>query len=243
MICHELNLIFIHIPKTAGQSIESQLIIMSGNKERSNYLLGANPDPKKGGPFLDHLLWNEYIDYGYISSETYDKYYKFSFVRNPWFRLVSEYRFRKRLWLNYTFRDWVVEYFPSDVDSDEWRHIIPQHKYIYDDGKLAKVNFIGKYENLNEDFALLMKEIGLPHNTSLPHVNKSLSSKSKGVIKKVLDKVKFNILKIRSKEKFHKKYLNYYNKELWDYVGKLYVDDIHLFGYTDYLSFDYATSI
>ena len=73
MISKNLNCIYIHIPKTGGMSIET--ILGADIKELHNKSIKI----KHGYP----TDWN-YPKY-------WEKYYKFTFVRNPWDRVVSSY--------------------------------------------------------------------------------------------------------------------------------------------------------
>ena len=96
-IIHNLKAIFIHIPKTAGTSIEYTLI---DNADKRNYKIedeknwyGNVKSPSKlyKSKFcyeLDHST----LRYMKNNCKFYDKtYFKFSFVRNPYARLVSEF--------------------------------------------------------------------------------------------------------------------------------------------------------
>lgn len=91
MISSKHKCIFIHVPKTAGQSIE-QLFLKENNltwEGRSPLLLKPNNDPAIGPERLAHLYANEYVKFNHISQADFDEFYKFSFVRNPFDRLVS----------------------------------------------------------------------------------------------------------------------------------------------------------
>ena len=96
MLCHKYKCIYIHIPKTAGKSIQHVFArqLGLGSKKGSDLLLGMNDNPALGPPELSHLKTSEYVQFGYLSQEQFDSYFKFAFVRNPWDRIVSEYKFR-----------------------------------------------------------------------------------------------------------------------------------------------------
>ena len=126
--------IFIHIPKAAGTSI-------------SRAIYGQNVGHRKAG------------DYIKISKREFEKYYSFSFTRNPWDRLVSAYNFTRQggtklvkplpnpAYKTSVFKDFktfVTEWLPyTDLERED---VVfeRQYKYIYDfDGNL-QVNFVGK---------------------------------------------------------------------------------------------------
>lgn len=233
MISHPNKCIFVHIPKNAGQSIESLFVQNHGLTwhDRAPLLLKPNFNPDKGPPRLAHLTAREYLDYAYVSEEQFHRYFKFSFIRNPWDRLVSEYNYRKAHGdVNYqgSFRSFVLEYFPIvnddnyQLSKDYYRHIIPQWKFLYDESGNCLVDFIGRFENLQSDFNKVCQKICFA-DSRLPHKNKSLSTLSK--IKKTMTQ----FLIITRKEKKH--YSDYYDEETKQFVSEYYAKDIELFNY------------
>jgi len=103
----------------------------------------------------------------------YPKYFKFSFVRNPWARVVSLYTrndgIKKKYSLSFKeFVDWI------ELSTDTC--VMPTPKkdmldFCMVDGQL-EADFIGKLENFQEDFDTICFAIGLAPQ-KLPHANKS----------------------------------------------------------------------
>ena len=225
MISHKYKCIFIHIPKTAGQSIEHFFLNLHGLswEKRAPLLLKYNPDPNAGPESLAHLTASEYVQLGHISEKKFLQYYKFAFVRNPWARLVSEYRYRT-CYRNFTFTEFVMSGLPEpNPYSDKYRHIMPQYDFLYDiNGKLL-VDFVAKFENLQKDFHQVLKKLSLPLS-DLPHINAS-SSKRGNLINKL------KCLLITKNETTQKHWIDYYNKETREKVAELYAKDIKKFNY------------
>ena len=128
MICHQYRCVFIHIPKTGGISVDHVFLRLVGLTwaTRAPLLLRANDDPAKGPPRLAHLMGIEYVSCGHLSPELFDAYFKFSFVRNPWDRLVSEYKYQRHP-MRMSFKTWLFHHLPEPVFSDAYRPILPQH--------------------------------------------------------------------------------------------------------------------
>ena len=228
MICKPFNCIFVHIPKTAGRSVEMFFINKldldrDKNEDRAQLLINDNPDPAKGTEKLSHLSALEYVQCGHIAQEEFSSYYKFSFVRNPWARLVSEYRYRNFL-SHKNFKDFVMNKLPAPGRDDKYRHIMPQTKMLYDEAGNLLVDFVGKFERLQQDFDQVCKHLGF-EDSSLPHINSS-DKKSRELRRKVR-----NFLH-RNDESKLRNYVDFYDTETRDAVSKLYRADIENFGYS-----------
>lgn len=223
MISEKYKCIFVHIPKAAGQSVENYFLSLHGLtwEKRALLLLRHNPNPELGPERLAHLKASEYSGCGYVTYDTFDSYFKFSFVRNPWDRLVSEFNYRG-FDKKYSFKEFVLRGLPNkDLYSDVYRHIIPQHQFLYDDAGNQLVDFVGRFENLQSDFDFVCSKLGIA-DTRLPHVN---SSGQKGEIKGKLKSLfsKQNLIK--------RPYSSYYDEETLESVNKMYATDIKIFGY------------
>ncbi|MBS1730837.1 MAG: sulfotransferase family 2 domain-containing protein [Bacteroidetes bacterium] len=226
MICHDYKCIFVHIPKAAGQSVEHYFLQKVGLDwdSRSPLLLRKNDQPKAGPPTLAHMRAADYVKYHYLSQELFDTYYKFSFVRNPWSRAVSMYKF-----LGYhtfmSFENFVLYQLPKLMKSKSW-FVAPQYDMLYDND-ILQVDFVGKFENIDVDFAQVCTHFGFSDKI-LPHVNKSKSDKFKGL--KQLIKNPALLTKL-SLTKFKKDYKAYYQSKTTDMINKIYQKDIEVFEY------------
>lgn len=239
MICHQYKCIFVHVPKNGGQSVETVFLNLLGlNWEtRAPLLLRENKVPELGPHRLAHLKITEYLKYKYISEEISQTYFKFSFVRNPWDRLVSFYKYlefyhrisfktfvrmacRQELWKFVPWYDWFVA---------------PQSDFFCDENGNIAVDFVGRFEWFQEDFNSVCKEIGLPPMT-LPHVNASKHTANSHFMHSTLLHPLKPIRHYWRHHRFHpypllKSYLEYYDGETRDMVAEFYRKDIEMFGY------------
>lgn len=184
--------IFIHIPKCAGVSV---------NKALYGNLAGG------------HATYNYYTKV--FNPNEISTYFKFTFVRNPWDRLVSAYFFLKKGGFNNkdkewfdkelsqysTFEEFIIKWL-SKENIEKWHHFRPQCSYICDYMGEIKVDYIGYLENINNDFEFIKNKLGL--KVDLPNNNKSE----------------------------HASYKKYYTLETQKIVSEIYDQDIKMFGYT-----------
>lgn len=203
MISRSRRFIFVHIPKTAGNSI--QLAIepycedtLAFNKKQQQYndtqgsvqrfdVRMADLNLRKHATVsqLFHA-WNS------ESLGPWHKYYKFTCVRNPWDRLVSYY------FSPHSGR--------TTFDKENFRVLIekmakkPQTDFFRIDGHV-EVNYFVRFECLNEDMKRLGKQLGL--DIELPHVNTS----------------------------DRRPYQEYYDSSTKNLVSRLYREEIGLLGY------------
>jgi len=106
MISHKHKCIFIHIPKNAGSSVEKAFgfsdVYHQGTSRHSPVwqLLGfwSERVNRKEYPLDKNSLWEDNKDYHNQAYAThFDEYHKFAIVRNPWDRLVSTWKYDKKL--------------------------------------------------------------------------------------------------------------------------------------------------
>lgn len=156
----EFKCIFIHIPKTAGTSLQETLF---------NY------------SHTGHFKWDEYRAADRVK---FKDYYKFAFVRNPYDRLVSAYFYLKAGGRNKydlewsesvlskfpTFKSFVMEWV-SESNIKDWNHFSLQSEYIFDDKGVCMVDFIGHFETLSRDFTIIASKLGVQNELS--NINKS----------------------------------------------------------------------
>ncbi len=227
MICREYSCLYVHIPKTAGQSIEQFFMDRLGldwETDRDRLLLGNNADPARGTEKLSHLSAIEYTRCGYVDQATFDELFKFSFVRNPWERIVSEYRYRN-YFHHRSFRDFLQHRLPQPGWSDKYRHIMPQYDMLHDaDGQL-QVDFVGRFENLQADFARVCTRLGIA-DSKLPHRNPS-DKKSRNLKRRLRNWL------YRNGENSKHGYVEFYDAATIDIVRRLYHRDIKAFGYPE----------
>jgi hypothetical protein len=229
MLCHEYQCIFVHIPKTAGQSIEHVFVGLLGRswETRAPLLLRPNDDPKCGPPRLAHLKAAEYVSCDHVSQPQFDSYFKFSFVRNPWDRIVSAYKYKYAQRCD--FKTYLFKQLPTPSWSNAYCHIIPQYEFLYDAEGKCLVDFVGKFERLQEDFDQVCTTLGIP-NVLLPHVNKSLEKDKQNQLRKHLRNVWYFLCNKQRIRNFQH-YTEYYDDESKEFVAHLFQKDIEIFNY------------
>ena len=175
---------FIHIEKNAGTSIRDA--ISSALKIphfKSFWYFG--PMRGKGG--------QRAIDYiNLLGKEKYNTYFSFAFVRNPYDRLVSWFKY-DNFGIN-TFEEWIYFFFGNIK--------LNQIAYLIDDKGEIRVDFIGKFENLEEDFNKVCDRL------DVRHIKLPVKNKSKG-----------------------RHYREYYTDKTFELVRKKLAEEIELFDY------------
>jgi len=239
MLSHKYKCIFVHIPKTAGKSVEQVFLRLASERRRTGaLLLHRNTDPQLGPPRLAHLTASEYLHYGYVTSKEIHCYFKFAFVRNPWERMVSEYRWRfpdSRP----DFKTFLFKHFPTSDDDchlsgrDHYRHVLPQCDFVFDKDGQQLVDFIGRFENLQQDFDHVCHRLALGP-TQLSYVNKSSSKPVlrllPGAVRRKINKL-FAVKIPGTAKPGSKNYWEYYDDEASECVKRVYARDISTFNY------------
>lgn len=147
MISHKHNFIFIHIPRTGGTSIEEFF---------GTHMWKDSPDEKHLSAKEAKKLYGE---------EIWNSYFKFSFVRNPWDRVVSLWKSSLYIQTPSVYR-FLLLFKPRP------------HEYklsSYVDILDLELDFIGKFENLQNDFEIVLDKLGIK-KAVLPHLSKRVDS-------------------------------------------------------------------
>ena len=158
MVCHEYKAIQLHIGKTGGTSIERAF----GFRRK---------DMRK-----DEKHWRPRQIIAAEGKEVWEQYFKFSFVRNPWDRLVSKFFFErdiiKRLSPDVAFDEFVWLLLKKHGRWNSWNQL------SWFEGRLAEFDFVGRFETLSEDFRYICTQIGadlvLPHKVQTKHEHYSV---------------------------------------------------------------------
>ncbi len=166
MISFQKRFLFVHIPKTAGNSIQSVLrnysedeIVVREHQEGIERFGVRN----RTYNLKKHSTLAEYR--GALGEERFQDLYKFTCVRNPWDRLISYYFTPVRQiakWDKREFRKLVLKT-PSATD-----HL----RLAGESDPFANVQRVMRFENLAEDFLSVCNQLNLPP-VRLPEYNRS----------------------------------------------------------------------
>ena len=173
-----------------------------------------------------------------------DKYFKFTFVRNPWNRLVSAYLnkfmqssikpFTKEVIksvheqqgltpdyeTSITFKQF-INYLIVTEDEVLNGHWKPQYLFLGNN----KFDFIGKFENLTQDFQYIKQKLNL--DLDLEWANKTNKTENSNTFENYGD---YYPKELRKLEKMPD-YKSFYTPELAELVRNRYQNDIEMFDY------------
>jgi hypothetical protein len=165
------NFLFVHIPKTAGNSIQN--VLRDYSEDKIVCLAPHQDGIERFGVRSDKFNIHKHStlqDYrSELGDDIFQRLFKFTSVRNPWDRMVSYYFSPHRGPVS-----WNREQFVKSIAQ-----ITPIATHVFLEGesnsKLSCFNnmdYFIRYENLNDDFKKVCKLIGIPW-VPLPVRNKS----------------------------------------------------------------------
>ena len=189
MISHQYKCIFIHIPKCAGTSIElalGHLDDYTGRGEQDHrsirmmenpFLIPAAFSSKENIEEVLRKFKHQYIEKTLnprnkftVTKKQYLSYFKFTFIRNPWARAFSWYKnvmqdeiHQKEYGITgpISFNDFLQLYAGRGL-------LRPQLYWMRDFSGSIPLDYIGRFENLAEDFQKICAQVGAA-NIALPH--------------------------------------------------------------------------
>lgn len=214
MVSHKHKCIFVHIPKSGGSSIENLVWPAQKDRVESNLCMGFISEYQNkyqtGG--LQHLLSSQIKQE--LGEDIFNRYFKFTIVRNPWDKAVSQFTYMKkrkdlRAFIGLAEDDSFKKYLSLIQQSVhvQWES---QHKFIMDENNKLMVDFLGRFESFERDTHKILDELKIGKTMlglrfkKIPHTNKSLRSH----------------------------YKDYYDAESKKIVEKIYNEDIERFEYT-----------
>ncbi len=207
LLSYRHKFIFIHVWKVAGMSIQRALakhaeVPNPTRLARTIRRMGLN----RWLPLFDPITFDEHIPAAdlreRLPATVFNESFKFAFVRNPWDLEVSLYHFTLS---NKKFPKYEKIKSKGSFDAYiEWRarkRRKLQKDFVTDaEGRLL-VDFVGRFERLQEDFQYVCSRIGV--DATLPHVNASK----------------------------HRDYRSYYTTRTMNLLKEAAREDIELFGY------------
>ncbi|MFZ4598877.1 MAG: sulfotransferase family 2 domain-containing protein [Terrimicrobiaceae bacterium] len=205
LISYSHKFLFVHLYKTAGNSITSALepyAYRPGSWRPSNWptwlttprrlLIHQKPPKHASAAELQEIL----------PAEVFQKFFKFAFVRNPWDWQLSLYHYILGQPGDKMFPH--VKSLGSFDAYIRWRETTyrTQSSMICDNAGKPLVDFVGRVENVRDDFSEICRRIGV--KVDLEHRNKS----------------------------DHAPYRDCYTEETRSIVARIYTEDIERFGYS-----------
>ena len=208
IISHAHRFIFFAVPKTATQAVRQALSAHLGPEDWQQHALYGQarlPIPALAAKGHGHLSVREVAPR--LDSDTWESYFKFGFVRNPFERFVSAYLFLFRNALAAERREppQITEGMKAALNRPKFRQrvlIAPQSDLLTDARGDVALDRLGRHERLQADFDEIAQRLGLPP-MALAKRNATA----------------------------HGHYSGYYDGELKEMVGALYAQDLARFDY------------
>lgn len=167
---HEKKYIFIHIPKTGGTTVEKSL---SCQKHENGFMIPQFIQTMMKAS--QHFIWSDYVNH--LGQQVYDSYLKFTIVRNPYTRLVSDFHWVSRDHMknikninnikNISNIDQYIDFAENIINENKYSenifydHFMPQYQYIFDNDNKLMVDKLFRQEKFEEIETFLKDNFGV----------------------------------------------------------------------------------
>jgi hypothetical protein len=242
-INYDLKAIFFHNPKCAGNSMIDILqncdfleICRGYNENHENYINFVG-DKRYIDKNVRHKhtirkmgKYRYFYSHQSANKEHMDEFFKFTFVRNPYTKILSAYIYLKRRLENennmiseleenpHYFKDFdvfVKNY--QNVNNISFFHaFIPQYENLLDFSNNINFQYIGKTETFNEDLINIFILLNIKNYEEL----------ISGIHRK------------HNVSDYEKSITEYYNEETFQFVNTFFKKDFEVFGYKKYETFE-----
>lgn len=171
-----INLLFIHIPKTGGTNIERKLLAKYSQRLWSGGMSNPANAPYNGGCF-QHQFYSILYKYRDELEINFENIKMFCVVRNPYDRIISDLLWRRLIKKDFTtdeIYNVIKENYLYKKERDN--HNVPQYRFITDENLEVNPDIkIFKCEELNEINDELNKFLGFNIDIKQKDVNKDYS--------------------------------------------------------------------
>ena len=168
MILHDRKLIYIHVPKTGGRSVESAFSFEIQPRMPIDDPFGIHTVDKETEKHLPAALLRRSFP------DAFSEYFKVGYVRNSWDLILSAYLWLKSgCNLRRDFKEWIMGDFVDTPVRERNIFIKPcQLDWLTDEEGNIIVDLVGRFENLTESFQKVCERIGAS-DVVLPHLNQT----------------------------------------------------------------------
>tara|TARA_R110000744_G_scaffold99106_3_gene191460 strand:+ start:176 stop:916 length:741 start_codon:yes stop_codon:yes gene_type:complete len=225
LLSKEFNFLFFKVSKTASTTVEQALPSAGGStssKELKDFWKNFSEvydtvSGREHPEIASHVNIQIVKHHNILPDAVLSRLTKFCFVRNPWDRMVSEFHARQQGESNSQGFDEFIRAIPETINQNQFftdfeyynkvEHFIPQYDYVFDAEGNQIIDFVGRYENLREDFDTAFRKVYGRERDN-------------------------NAINHRINKTNHDHYSVYYTEELKNIVAKIYAKDIEKFEYS-----------